>query len=85
MNWKIIIDEKTLEIYEDEATDESCWEFYNSCPEHKGYGCVSSTRDKCIKKIIKMFKNELQENEKEFKIARKNFNKLLEMVGDDNE
>ena len=40
-NWKVAVDEKTFEIYIDEATKEGCWEFYSSSKEHSGFGVIA--------------------------------------------
>lgn len=86
-NWKVIMDEKTFEIYKDEETEETCWEFYNSTPEHKGFGVVAKTREKCIKGIVRHYKKELNQLKIELKTKTKNFNKLLNILNgsDENE
>ena len=85
-NWVVIVDKTTFEIYRDEKTSEECWEFYNSAPEHDGYGVVAKTREECIKSIVRRYEKELNQLKFDLKIKTKNFNKLLNILqGSDEE
>lgn len=79
-HWVVIVDKKTFEIYKDEKTSEECWEFYNSAPNHDGYGVVAKTRKECIKGIVRRYEKELNHLKFELKTKTKNFNKLLNIL-----
>lgn len=85
MKHKIEVDEKTGQIKFDSEvpSDSRCWEYYTSSPEYTGYGVVASSREICVKKINKVFKNKVKEVEKNLKILQKTvarFEKQLEAM-----
>lgn len=76
-NWKVEYDNISGKIIVDEPTDEGCWNFYHTSPTAKGYGSVSTTRELCLKKILRAYKKEITEQEKELN-KMKNFMKKVE-------
>ena len=80
MNWKVVIDEETFKFLVDEETNEKCWSFYASYPNGKGYGAVKRTRELCIKSIIRQYREEIRERNKELRTMKSNFKLLLEIL-----
>jgi len=64
-NWKVIYDNNSGKIVTDEPTDENCWDFYHSSPTIRGFGSISTSRELCLKKIIRVYKKKITDKEKE--------------------
>ncbi len=75
-NWKVVYDNNQNKIVIDEPTDESCWVFWRSTPTEKGYGVVSSTREICLKKLLKAYDTEIKRQEKELARLKRFFEKV---------
>lgn len=77
-NWEVVIDEKTAKLLVDEETEHNCWSFWTCRPEGSGYGAVATKRELCFKKIIRKYKKEFQEKERELNKIKRNLKKLEE-------
>ena len=69
-HWCMEFDNISGKLIADEPTDSNCWEYYftRGNPSHeKGYGVIAGTRELCLKKLLRAYKKELKEEEKEFK------------------
>lgn len=75
-NWKVLFDNNSKKIVIDEPTDSACWDFYHSSPDIRGYGSISTTRELCLKKILRHYKQELKEQEKEVAKLKKFMKKV---------
>ena len=75
-NWKLVIDDETFEILRDEETDENCYDYWCTCERGHGRGSISTTREMCFKKIIRIYKKEIEEKQKEVNRLKRNFRKL---------
>lgn len=82
-NWRLVVDEKNLKIQEDWETEDKCHDFWTTNPIFSGYGSVSTTREKCINKILKKFKQEIVIKEKELNKLKKNYEKLEKAMKDE--
>lgn len=75
-NGEIITDEQV-------SMEENCWEYYFCRHPKEGYGVVASSREICVKKINKIFKDKIKEREKNLEKLKKivtKFEKQLEMM-----
>lgn len=79
------VDEITGKIVVDEAVsdDETCWNYYHSTPETKGYGSIAGTRELCIEHIKVSYQKEITAKVHELAKAKKLFRELEEEL--DNE
>lgn len=75
-NWKIEFDRETNEIVTDEPTEGSCWEYYFSRPESRGFGVIAPTRQACREKILKKLKDDIKISKRELKAKQGAFIKI---------
>lgn len=86
-NWQMEIDNSTGKIITDEPTDDSCWEYSFSRDRgngtQRGKGAICMTRETCIKKILKVYKEEVEEKQKELAKMKKNLRKIEDELNSD--
>ena len=81
-NWKIEYDNLSGKIITDEPTDESCW-LYAHIGDWGGRGAICQTRETCIKKLLKWYRDDIEEKQKELAKLKKMIRKIEEELDND--
>ena len=86
-NWQMEIDNSTGKIITDEPTNDGCWEYAFSRDRGKGKqrgkGAICMTRETGIKKLLKVYKEEVKEKQQELAKMKKNLRKIEEELDSD--